>query len=233
MAKNVDRYEKYAKNKKRQDRLRRWGLDVEEKDNGMQVPHSAAYHDYFEGYAETKIPGKNGRGYRVERVYVGHYYTLPGGRRSKAMHMAIHCALFLLAAAAVIIGAAQPGGANGVWYVVIPTFGVIMSMVFLATGLASYITAPEKMTVGEYKAGATRIVRWSQIGMVAALVAALGSLIHMFACPADAPGASAGTCAFCAAGTLCLFAINYFERHTEYEVLENQTEKGENAVMIE
>ena len=44
---------------------------------------SKAYHRFFRGYSEIAVPGKGGKGTRIERIYTGDYYRQDLDRKNK------------------------------------------------------------------------------------------------------------------------------------------------------
>lgn len=111
--------------------------------------HSGSYHRHFQGYAEQRVPRENGRGVRIERVYVADYYryeeTDAVWRRKKFMYLLLYAS----AAGAVILAGSQAADVNRIPAVGIAQILAFLPMVYLLYKLILQVTAPRKMTIGE------------------------------------------------------------------------------------
>lgn len=122
--------------------------------------HSRAYHRHFEGYRETEIIDAKGRT-RIKRDYVGEWYSqdLTCGKRI-ALKITL-AALWALTAAVFLFTASRTTRANASWYVTISEFGVVAGFLWTIVSLVLYLTAPEKMTIGDYRSASKGVLRGS------------------------------------------------------------------------
>ena len=122
--------------------------------------HSRAYHRHFEGYRETEVTDARGRT-RIRRDYVGEWYSqdLSRGRRI-GLKIAL-TALWALTVAVFVFTAARATYANASWYVAVSEFGAVAGFLWTLVSLILYLTAPVKMTVGDYRSASKGVLRGS------------------------------------------------------------------------
>ena len=111
--------------------------------------HSGAYHRHFQGYAEQRVPRENGRGYRIERVYIADYYRYAETDAVWRGKKLLYAALFFAAAGAVILAGTRPAAVNRVPAVGAAQILAFLPMIWLLYQLVLQVTAPRRMTVGE------------------------------------------------------------------------------------
>ncbi|MGN1003443.1 MAG: hypothetical protein ACI4O5_01310 [Oscillospiraceae bacterium] len=193
------------------------------------VTHSTLYHRVFEGYSERQVPRENGKGTRIERVYVGMYYIRQCGGKSTVPAKLLYAFLYLLASGSFLFALSRPIGYNSVWYGVIPAFAEIIALLFLAANLFTCLGAPCRMTLYYYNSFG-KMMSLSLLAAGIVLVYTLLCAVFVFlngtvegSLPVLIPGALA------AAALLALFQI---ERHTCYETIENDKELSSDAVVI-
>jgi hypothetical protein len=120
------------------------------KDVIMQLFHSRSYHRFFEDYSEIEEADLNGH-IRINRTYIGNYYTLNGDYRFillKKIKIAILylCAVFLYTA-----GGLQKTCANVTWYVSLFQALSLITLLGLIYPLFYYITANNRITIRIYR----------------------------------------------------------------------------------
>ena len=111
--------------------------------------HSGAYHRHFQGYAEQRVPRENGRGYRIERVYLADFYRYAETDAVWRGKKLLYAALFLAAAGAVILAGTRPAAVNRISAVGAAQILAFLPMIWLLYQLVLQVTAPRRMTVGE------------------------------------------------------------------------------------
>lgn len=205
-------------------------LDPPEKDKpGVSKSHH--YHAYFEGYAEKKVWDAKKNRERIARVYVGDYYYR---NLSKKSLVARNIVYFVLLAAAVLI--LYLGGAQALLvtfrYVYLPVFVALLVSVVLLGTLINYVTAPEKQTVGEYKASSRRLKRMSLIAALCMVVQTLSLLVYVLIYP-EAGAGSAKTIAVIANAAACVpfLMLYYLEKNVKY-IVKNENKPDMNPDVI-
>ncbi len=124
-----------------------------------QISHSTAYHRFFLGYSEHRVPRQNGRGYRIERIYTADYcrYEEPDGEWKRKK---IYGFLAILVTAAVLI----VGGISTSQLNRIKLIGVMQMLEWLPFSYLAYcmilqIGLPRRMTMGDYLASRVKLKR--------------------------------------------------------------------------
>lgn len=111
--------------------------------------HSGAYHRHFQGYAEQRVPRENGKGTRIERVYIADYYRYAETDAVWRGKKLLYAVLFLAAAGAVILAGSRPAAVNRIPAVGVAQILSFLPMIWLLYQLVLQVTAPRRMTVGE------------------------------------------------------------------------------------
>ena len=122
--------------------------------------HSRAYHRHFEGYLETEITDVKGRT-RIRRDYVGEWYSQNLSRGKRIALKTSLAALWALTAAVFFFTATRGTRANASWYMAISEFGVVAGFLWTFVSLVLYLTAPVKMTIGDYRSASKGVLRGS------------------------------------------------------------------------
>lgn len=116
--------------------------------------HSRSYHSHFQGYAEQRVPRENGRGTRIERIYVADYYQYEESEAVWRWKKLLYGGVFLLMAGSSVLADSRQTAVNH-----IPVVGVVqilsfVPIIYLLYRLILQVTAPRKMTIGEREAAA-------------------------------------------------------------------------------
>lgn len=112
--------------------------------------YSLAYHRYFEGYAEKKVVGPDGKT-RIERTYVGdaHRHRMTD---SQWVGLKIGYALcYLIAAVLYVAGTAQEIASNFTWYVQVAEAMGFLSIFALLYCLICYLTSKRLLDTHSYR----------------------------------------------------------------------------------
>jgi hypothetical protein len=111
--------------------------------------HSGSYHRHFQGWAERRVARENGKGTRIERVYVADYFRYEETDtvwKSKKLILPI---LFLLMAALSVLADTRDAAVNHIQAIGIMQILAFLPMVYLLYRLVLQLAAPRNMTVGE------------------------------------------------------------------------------------
>ena len=193
------------------------------------ITHSALYHRVYEGYSERQVPKENGRGMRIERVYVGTYFERQNTGVTLTMAKVLYPVLFLLAALCAVFAFSRSTGYNSIWYGVIPMFTLIILMILFLYHLFACLTSPKRMELYHYNS----FLRLMQSALRTAIVAflyALLSVVFLLLNPGT-PGIWPVTVAGAFTGVLFL-VLFFLEHRTGYTVIENETDCAHDAVVI-
>ena len=181
---------------------------------------SRAYERHFEGYVETarEIPGQKRS--RSVRTYVDSYWRQELSAKKRTGYRILFVILFLLALPPFLYGASRPIGANTVWFVTLPQALSLFALGWTALGLLRYCTAPQSMTVRQHRLAVIHFHRASCAAWIILTLLAVGYLVFALLYTDER-----GTTLLCALlslfSSLCLAAVYWVERSTQYTELEN------------
>ena len=139
-----------------------------------------AYHRFYEGYTEEKIPGDDGK-LHTRRTYRDFYYAPVLTKAQRSLRMIGYPLLFLGGVLLLGLGAVQKAGCNTAWYVALATGLSLVSAVVEAIPLFTCAMGKEKQTVYQFRSGHRTCILWARItaGIMAltALLAVLATLL--------------------------------------------------------
>ncbi len=192
--------------------------------------HSAAYHRYFEDYAEFERVDEKGRK-RIERVYQGTWYVQTLSRGARLRERLALVGLFLLSVVLFGFAALRPIEGNGKWFLTLAQFASLGLLLWTLTGLFNYLICREKMTVGEYKTGPLRF----QHGCVAAVAALiLCTLLYLLGALLYEEVWQHLLCALmCLAAALPLLLANRLDANVPYANEQSEKAAPEDAARID
>jgi hypothetical protein len=207
-------------------------LDKENKQRKGSIWYSKAYHRYFEGYSEVRVPNPNGKGTRIERIYTGMYYRQDLTTRQRILLRALYVALFLGAAYLFVSSAVQPLASNSTWYVVLPQAVCLPLLFWIVIAFYYYLPAARDMTIGEYRNASPALQKaafYAAISLGAAAVATLVYvLLHLLLHPAGQPLVELLCAVKYLASGVSVLMINRVEKKVRYLEIPSQ-----NKVLVE
>lgn len=111
---------------------------------------SSSFERQFEGYTHHVEISATGRK-RVVHTYTGMYYEPEMSVPSMILRRIVYLLLYGLSVAALVFYGSY--GYQSQWskLLVLPEMGILFSLIWTGLKLLFYVTAPRKMTVGEYK----------------------------------------------------------------------------------
>lgn len=194
---------------------------------------SRAYRRFFEGYEEITVPGKNGKGNRIERIYRGLWYREDVTNGGWICRKAGYSISFLASLCLFLFAAVPYSGASPAWYTAL--FQAVSTALYfwLFCVLCSYVVSPRNMTVSKYKR-ACRPLRYAAGSTSAAvLLTAVCSVIYSVLHGNSSNGnpMTAAVLEFSAA--LLVFLIFLIEKKTAYITVENSAEDVQNNPQAE
>ena len=117
--------------------------------------HSSSYHQHFQGYAEQRVPRENGKGTRIERIYVASYYQYEETDTVWRWKKFSYIILFILTAAVSVLADTRPMAINRLPVVGIVQILSFIPLIYLLYKLILQVSAPRQMTIGERDSSAT------------------------------------------------------------------------------
>lgn len=182
-----------------------------ETENGCKHGNRA-YQRYFRDFVVVRSIDGKGK-FRVKHVYTGVYYSqdLP---HSQKVLLRIGLILLWLAAATVFAASACAKlEINRVWYVALGQAGMLLSLGWYAFRMILYLTAPEKMTVGDWQSGPRGVKR---NGLCAAIICAVTALLTAVAAGLNTASGWSGM--ICAAGCVICGGMMFMAYRIEARV---------------
>ncbi len=210
----------------KQEKTPKWSEEdrwAEETDKRLQLGSSARRglgagtiyrRRYFEGYTEKEVIGPDGVPV-IRSVYAGYWYIQELDRRGRWLHRIAYFVSALLCAALIAFGAMRPIPVNSSLVCALPQVAAIFCMILVLYGVVNDCLAPQKRTIGDYRATSKIILTTSLIASIAGGVACLVTLIY-----AMVGGAAIGMHLLSAAFELIAagfaFLIRWMEKNVKY-----------------
>jgi hypothetical protein len=188
-----------------------------------RISHSTSYHSYFQGYSEHKIPKKNGKGYRIERIYTADYCKYQETDASWRLKKVLYLALLVGAIAALILGGTSRSVINCTRFTGVAQILAWIPMAYLGYSMIAQLQASRLMTIGDYRAASTHLeggalVTGSYLAAVCVSMFAVKLLSSSSFCRDDVL-ALAGELT----GTVLILLIFWQEHTREIQWVRNQT----------
>lgn len=142
---------------------------------------STSFERQFEGYTHHVEIDSSGKK-RVIHTYTGMYYQADLSLQALILRRMGYLLLYGLSVAALVLYGSS--GYQGPWggLLVLPEMMLLFLLIWTGVKLVFYITAPRKMTVGEYKSSCTALrdtAKWSAVcWAVNAVMLLLSALLH-------------------------------------------------------
>lgn len=143
-----------------------------------QKGYSWAYHRFFEGYAERKVVGPDGKT-RIERFFVGdtHKHRMTDSRWVGLK--LLYLILYLLCAASFILITARKAPGNFLWYVQVGEAIGALSLLALLYMLIQYLSSPRVLDLHTYKQLTVFFKTLALVTAIATLLPPVGVLVHL------------------------------------------------------
>lgn len=159
------------------DRMRHFGSTGKKKKRRVK----RSYQQFFDGYVEIPTEKENGKGVKVERLYVADYHVSLLTTWKKIGIRVLHLLVFGVSLAIFATAAVTSNSFNRSWYAVIPQAIALAALVYgIITLLVRYIPSMGKMTNWEFGQAVTRlrqIQKFTPWFLIVSAAAALFSLI--------------------------------------------------------
>ena len=125
-------------------------------------PHSHAYHAWFRGYSERRVPGK-GKMRRIERIYTADYLKYDETDQMWTGKKGYYLLIYMVAAALFLYGTSRPSALNTVKAIGVMEILGMLPLVYLGYTLLFQLTARRQMTLGSYAVASTHF-KWAALG---------------------------------------------------------------------
>ncbi len=180
------------------------------------MQYSRGFRKYFEDWEEHEVmvaPGK----FKAERVYLGDYYALRGGRAKKLRFAAGYAAL-LAGMLLCFFGASTAELAfNVTWYAAAAQTLILLCGLWALVSIGQWLLSPARMTVGEYRLSHESLLRSAKALTAANGLAAVLALLHPIFSGGNQIPEMLLACGLYLAGGCMSWALRALEMRQEFE----------------
>jgi hypothetical protein len=191
--------------------------------------HSTPYHRHFEGYTEMQITEPNGSR-KITRVYTGQYYSQDMSGKHRILNRLLYAALYIAAVALFLFCASA---SNTTWYITAAQALAVLGFFRMLYVLINYMTAPQKMEVGFYRATSGPLIKSSRITAIALWLLSLLTLIYILLHTDKNVIAELIYMAGYVCSGVAVFLISLFESRITYNRTRSEHETSGNGVEID
>lgn len=183
--------------------------------------HSDAYHRYFRGYTEIRVPGEMGR-FSIVRYYTQPWIVDAASEKDYPCKRVLVGMLLVLSWIAYIYGMCMDVGSNRWPVAAIPGLTAVILLVILSAVAVIYLFAPRKMTLWQHESTSNRLKKMALATGGCMILAAAAKLVYMLTMQSQMAMelTSSGITAVAAIGTICIYML---ERRTVYTTVPNDT----------
>ena len=199
------------------------------------VHHSKYYHQRYEGWMEQVVEKDDGKK-RIERVYVGDYYSQSLSVRQGLLIRFLYFALYALSSASFIFASSRFTESNRNIVVQFICFLTLLGLAALFVFLCAYAFSPKRMTVWEYYAGPLRVKTFNFVS--ALLMGGNAVAVFMFLLigdggdGADLQSEGVNIVLYLAA-TVMMFVMYRIEKSVLYKVSASNAEEPHGGYLID
>lgn len=186
----------------------RYPLDPDER----KTYHSRSYHNYFEDFEECEVLDEYGKS-KIQRTYIGVWYTLDLSRAKNVLLLLGYSLLFLAAVFCFFYACSRSIPSNTQWLIILFEVVSLICLVWMVVSIFNYLTRPKKMTVYYFKSTSKSLLRSSRVSAVGLCATWVVSSVY-----AVAVGfASTALLLFpLLIAAVCCFAVFLLERRMKY-----------------
>ena len=197
--------------------------EAQEKKSIFQLRKNS-YQRHFEDYIMRPVLHADGKTVN-ERIYIGDYYRHDISDSSWRRRKVIYILIYVVTAVLFALESARSLPSNETKYCAVLQLICIVALIRMLYILMLYITAPRRLTIGEYKES-IRPLRKNALVMAAALVLLVPALVISLIISRDILEVS-GMIIYAAAAA-CMYGMYYIEDRTVYKKEENPEARAVN-----
>ena len=212
----------------KRDQLRS-SLEKDRSQRKRGIWHSKAYHRFFEGYTEFRVPNPNGKGYTIQRVYTGNYYRQDLTKSQRVLLRLLYVVLFLCIVYFFVSCAILPVLSNSTWYVALTQAVSIVFLFWTVIAFISYLPAGQDMTINAYRSSSLALHTATLGSAVSLGVVALATLVFILLNVSTEPQVELLCAIKYLAGGLLALAMNRKEKRVNYLIIPSQNKPNVNS----
>lgn len=196
------------------------GSELGQRETGFR--HRNYYHKYFQGYTEVRRVNAKGR------VVSERYYTAPWQKhcltdRQWVLTKAAYVLGTLISTVLFLWALIQRVPSNSAAIVAAPGFLSGLLMVLLWMAVFTYVSAPRKMTLWEYRSGKSKVERFTRLAAAGIIVTLVAKVVFICVWMGFSWEGEIAGLLLLAVSAVPLVVIFLVERKMNYEELENTT----------
>lgn len=200
------------------------GSELGERDTGFR--HKSYYHKNFQGYTEIRRVNEKGR-ISIERRYTAPWQRHRLTNMQWVLTKAAYMLGVLLSTVLFLWALAQRIPSNSAALVAVPGFLSALLMLLLWMAVFTYVSAPRKMTLWEYRSGKSKIERFTRLASAALLLTVAAKVIYICVWMDFSWEGEIASLLALAVAVVPPVLIFLFERRMDYEELENTNQVTE------
>ena len=205
----------------KRDQLRS-SLEKDRSQRKRGIWHSKAYHRFFEGYTEFRVPNPNGKGYTIQRVYTGNYYRQDLTKSQRVLLRLMYVVLFLCIVYFFVSSAILPVLSNSTWYVALTQAVSIVFLFWTVIAFISYLPAGQDMTINAYRSSSLALHTATLGSAVSLVVVALATIFFILLNQSENPQVEVLCAARYIAGGLLALLMHEIEKRVNYLIISSQ-----------
>jgi len=194
---------------------------------------SKAYHKFFEGYTEVRVPRSNGKGTRIKRIYTGEYYRQDLSVRNRVLIRLLYVVFFLCASLLFVSGAVEQFAGNSTWYVNLPEAASVFFLFWILIAFIEYLPAGRDMTIAEYRSSSRSLLKASIGAAICLGVTALATLLFLVLNSFTALLPGIVCIGKYISGSLMMLVLNRLEMKLKYQIIPNTNQVPVDSVVID
>ena len=195
--------------------------------------HSRAYHKYFKGYAERRVPKPGGKGYKIERKYIGEYYRYDETDKMWIIKKVLYGIIFLAAVACIIVAGVLRSEINSFKVISAGQAVSVVVVLYMLYRLVLNLSAKRLMTIGNYEVSVPSLKKAALICAICCFTITLVMFLYKLIATKTLTGVDWLVLVLEALGGVLFLTIFIIERLRTFETVENSEQMHEDANEIQ
>lgn len=192
-----------------------------------------AYHGFFEGYTEIRVPKASGRGTRIQRIYTGAHYKPELSFKQMVLLRVFYAALYVLSVILFVKSALMDVMSNYTWYITIFQACTVPMIAWMFIALIYYLPVREQLEIPEYKRSSRALKRSTLVASICMAAAAVFALLFALISGSDNLFGELLSALLFALSSAMFFIINRIESGIDYQWIDSTVEKPSDGVEID
>ena len=204
-------------------------VDFGDLESSQSFKHSRAYHKYFKGYAERRVPKSNGKGYKIERTYIGEYYRYGETDGIWILKKVLYGIIFAAAVACIIVAGVLHSEINFYKVVSAGQAVTVVATLYLLYRLILNLSAKRLMTIGNYEVSVLSLKTAALISAICCFAVTVLMFLYKLIATRTLTGVDWSVLGLETIGGILFLSIFITERLRSVKAVENSAEMPEDA----